>query len=1149
MKILNIYFKNINSLEGENRIHFDQLPLSESGVFAITGPNGSGKSSILDVITLALYGETFRFDRPADHVMTKATTESFAEVEFELAGNSYRSSWYVKRDRNKAQGDLLAPEMTLHHLNDSAQLIEQSTQKVRSRVAEITGMDFHKFSKSMILAQGDFSAYLNALDSERMDILEKISGSDIYHTLKNQAEEKNKVAQTQLQILQQDLNAIPIVDAVSREANELDLADFQQQYLELKQEYQEIHQQLVSVQKVSNLQSQSKTLTHQQKLLDTQLEENQRKLDKIESMQVVKRFEDDLKILDNKLSDTEQSRKTLDSYRSELDLLQKQLNEHEFDVNTASTHNTSLSEQKASIEKIKLKLNALNLALVQENALIQSMNQQAVEYKTTLEEGEVWLQEHAVDQHLLNEFPEFTRLSLLKQTLAEATEKQQVFLNWSKNTSKGLKQSKEHSESLTKKSVDLEAQIKADEQLLETMSEGYSLQQLYEIKLQQQERLEQFQELSDLANVNSKMGNKGFLESLFQSKGADREAYELKQEAEQLQLEIGKEQRIIIILEAAVFNEALLSKMEGDRQHLKEDKACSLCGALDHPYLKYPPAVSNSKQILLEQRKKLKYLNTEASSLVKQIAISKNQVKIDKEKAGKLEVICSQWNSLANKLNVAGMGLDIEKVSAIKELVKEKKSELSILNTLIKKYSKQQAVMVEAKETIELNKNNLARLSKEIKVLTSEINTRPDESAELEQKVSSIQQDVKTLETKITEQLNVLGEKKPSKKIKEDELIRHLNARKQAYNSRKVHAKTLLEQLQSLETKTAESLFKIEQLTKDIEKNTALDQQQELAGLHLSLLEKQRLIADKEVIYGQQEKDSAALKQNLLESSQDLAQGDLNMLREGVELVKDKGYVLQTRLELTQRVNKIGKGIEQSQTELDKEKAMLLTDKKEDGLLPLDKSMKEKLHITKQEIDTLQNKLKQQNIMQEKYDALLQKVTQQKEKVKASEKEIKFISEDNGIHFRHKVLEGMADKLLSESNQVLEKISGRYFLRKAESEHGLALEIEDSKQKNVRRLPKTLSGGESFIVSLALAMGLAEMASNGHALDSLFLDEGFGNLDAEALYVAMTTLESLKIHGKTVGVISHVESVRKRIKTQIKMIKKPNGMSALKVIS
>ena len=97
MKILNLYFKNINSLEGETRIDFTAAPFSDTGVFAITGPNGSGKSSVLDAITLALYGETFRFAKPAAHVMTKHTTDCFALVEFSLDGEHYQSGWKVEK--------------------------------------------------------------------------------------------------------------------------------------------------------------------------------------------------------------------------------------------------------------------------------------------------------------------------------------------------------------------------------------------------------------------------------------------------------------------------------------------------------------------------------------------------------------------------------------------------------------------------------------------------------------------------------------------------------------------------------------------------------------------------------------------------------------------------------------------------------------------------------------------------------------------------------------------------------------------------------------------------------------------------------------------------------------------------------------------
>ena len=142
MKILSLYFKNINSLEGESRIHFDKAPIVNGGVFAITGPNGSGKSSVLDVITLGLYGETFRFDRPAEHVMTKMATESFAHVDFSLGEDKYRSSWTVKHDTKGIKGRVLPPEMKLIKLNGNEQILEDTTQKVRDKVAELTGMDF-----------------------------------------------------------------------------------------------------------------------------------------------------------------------------------------------------------------------------------------------------------------------------------------------------------------------------------------------------------------------------------------------------------------------------------------------------------------------------------------------------------------------------------------------------------------------------------------------------------------------------------------------------------------------------------------------------------------------------------------------------------------------------------------------------------------------------------------------------------------------------------------------------------------------------------------------------------------------------------------------------------------------------------------------
>ena len=84
MKILNLRFKNINSLKGEWEIAFDRYPLADAAVFAITGPNGSGKTSILDSISLALYGETFRLKQPAEQIITRDAADCYSEVTFSL---------------------------------------------------------------------------------------------------------------------------------------------------------------------------------------------------------------------------------------------------------------------------------------------------------------------------------------------------------------------------------------------------------------------------------------------------------------------------------------------------------------------------------------------------------------------------------------------------------------------------------------------------------------------------------------------------------------------------------------------------------------------------------------------------------------------------------------------------------------------------------------------------------------------------------------------------------------------------------------------------------------------------------------------------------------------------------------------------------
>ena len=161
--------------------------------------------------------------------------------------------------------------------------------------------------------------------------------------------------------------------------------------------------------------------------------------------------------------------------------------------------------------------------------------------------------------------------------------------------------------------------------------------------------------------------------------------------------------------------------------------------------------------------------------------------------------------------------------------------------------------------------------------------------------------------------------------------------------------------------------------------------------------------------------------------------------------------------------------------------------------------------------------------------------------------EKRFFETANEAQVKTRIQELMLERLLEHSNKHLESLSSRYYLRRREMD-GLGLEIEDLLH-NARRTVNTLSGGESFLVSLSMALGLSDMSGNGRKIESLFVDEGFGSLDDETLYKVLSTLKDLKNNGKMVGVISHVKKVEDEIPTKIRLTRMPGGMSRLDVVA
>jgi exonuclease SbcC len=157
------------------------------------------------------------------------------------------------------------------------------------------------------------------------------------------------------------------------------------------------------------------------------------------------------------------------------------------------------------------------------------------------------------------------------------------------------------------------------------------------------------------------------------------------------------------------------------------------------------------------------------------------------------------------------------------------------------------------------------------------------------------------------------------------------------------------------------------------------------------------------------------------------------------------------------------------------------------------------------------------------------------------------IGQADGKKFRTYAQGLTLQRLVTLANQHLEKLNGRYFISK-QTGSDLELEIIDTYQADNRRSMFTLSGGESFLISLALALGLSDLAGRHAQIQSLFIDEGFGTLDEHSLDLALDTLENLQSGGKTIGIISHVKALKERISVQIQVHKKSNGFSYLSLV-
>ena len=645
MKVLELRFKNLNSLYGEWTIDFTNPEYTSNGIFALTGPTGAGKSTILDAICLSLYGATPRLGKitkKGNEIMSRQTGECYAEVVFESQDGRFLCHWEQRRARKKADGNLQDQE---HQIADAetGKLIENKKSLVSRVVEEKTGMDFDRFTRSILLAQGGFDTFLKANIEQKSKILEQITGTQIYTEISRRVHERQRNEQEKLKLLEAETSGIEILDLEQEKKIEHQIETTQEQETALAGKLVESKKAVAwrtliddLNKEIVNLEKEAVTLNHE---IET-FKPGRAKLD-----QAIKAA-------------------TLDGSFEALKVIRKQQAD---DLASLKIEETTLPEIISQADK--------------QVGELKTAEQQTLKAKAALEAAAPLIQRiRSLDQKLFeqkNAIAEITT-SCTKDTEQIQTDKQTL-----------LKEQERHADaqrSINSANEYLEAHTK-DEWLVSNLA-GVE-QQLQGLLSRQQQIAQKQSDLKKAETVLEQTAKK--LDKCKKQSGLCKQ--ELKAAAKKFQQGKDTLSEVLgdrLLREYRTEKETLLREMafiskiaelEDHRANLEDGKPCPLCGAKDHPFAKgnMPVPDKIEKKIvslttiiaraedLGTANEKLEKAETNAR---KRLIDSKNQEEIaatEKKAAGKTLVqlqkdfaeintnISEQKDSIFNKLKPLGI--------------------------------------------------------------------------------------------------------------------------------------------------------------------------------------------------------------------------------------------------------------------------------------------------------------------------------------------------------------------------------------------------------------------------------------------------------------------------------------------------------------
>lgn len=479
MKILAIEGQNLASLEQVFRIDFTEEPLRSSGIFAITGPTGSGKSTLLDALCLALYNKTPRTELKVDEVqiidnanntisqtrpstlLRRGATEGYAQVEFvALNGDHYRSRWSVARAYRRATGKLR--DETIHLYNVTQDTEEQGTKSVLlSRIVELIGLSFDQFTRTVLLAQGDFATFLRAKTAEKAQLLEKLTGTEIYATISAAIYRKNNEALEQLRKIENKIEAIPLSDKQELETMQCTIADCNTLLIQKQSTWEALNRRLDWHQTLVTL-STAKVNAQQDwesKKMNIQQADNRFKiLDEILTLQQIresyfqhKEFQQNYTLLKEEQVKLERQNQELNNtfvqveqthHKATYDLqqIQQRFQEIQPQLLKARELDTILKQKKENLIALESSLKNNSDKQVRSELTLKKIQTQLEELVRQQTQGSQWVEQHQVYQFALSQYAYIE--SLIKEITTLAQQKT-VLHKQQEETKKQFKQYEE----------------------------------------------------------------------------------------------------------------------------------------------------------------------------------------------------------------------------------------------------------------------------------------------------------------------------------------------------------------------------------------------------------------------------------------------------------------------------------------------------------------------------------------------------------------------------------------------------------------------------------------------------------------------------------------------------------------------------------